>query len=467
MEDIHQSIKTYIVEAAANHYLPLLWKPPLASDDESTRGKKFSFNKTLRSYITRCLFYFDSERFFLSKNLQNADFSYSNNFDWQMLWEVVRSKEEPNLKGINFTGCQFNNDKFHFMNLSGANFSNTTIKYVSFRGTNLSRVNFSKAKFNCAILDEARSITGANFTDADFGLNFLHNLSLKEVNLTNANLGSVSGLKAKNLLEASHLEGIKLPDEFDFDYMNLATLNLSGAIMKKARLNGASLCEAIFREANLSGAELKKSVLTGTDFSNCNLVGANLAHARELSRVNFREADLTKAKLDYIDFSGTNITAAQLLSADSLLEIKIEKTNFTKDELNLIKSKMLRDYKHFFKSNSFDDILTLLVTIESDETHILKLQRDFSLKDYGLTASYADVINYGRKRLVELSKNPSFVPPQPNTDNYEKLQHIFNTPIYNWHSSSFWVTDDNAALALSSILGQASKEVDYQFSPKK
>jgi uncharacterized protein YjbI with pentapeptide repeats len=464
-EEISESIKTYIVEAAENQYLPLLWEQPLDSQDESTQEKKFSFNKMLRSYITRCLFYSESERIFLSKNLQNADFSYANNFDLQVLWGLIFSK--PNLRGINFRGCLFDNTKFSNMDLSRANFSNTTIKYTSFRGTNLSGTNFSKAKFDCSVLGQSSSITGANFTDVDFGLNYLHNLSLKDVNLTKANLKWVLDLKAENLLEASHLEGIKLPDEFNFDYMNLAELNLSGAIMKNARLNGASACRTNFSGANLSSAEFKKSVLYRTDFSNCDLSGADLSHARELTKANFYEADLTKAKLDYVDFSDTNITATQLLSAASLLEIKIEKSNFTKDELNLIKSKMLNDYQNFFKTNSFDEILNLLVKIESDETHTLKIQRDFSLRDYGLTASYSDVINYGRKRLVELSKNPSFAPPQPNTSNYEKLQQIFKASIYNWHSSSFWVADDNAVVALNSILGQASKDVDYQFSPKK
>ncbi|MBA3537798.1 MAG: pentapeptide repeat-containing protein [Tatlockia sp.] len=338
VDEIYESIKATILEAAENQYLPLLWENPIVNDNEITTKSKFSFNKNLRDYISRLLFHKISEQSLIRKNLQNADLSYSNNI---VLWTAFSS--ESNLRGANFKGCLFDNTNFSDKDLSGVNFSNTTIKYVTFRGTNLSRTNFSNANIDCAILGDAKSINGANFTDAVFGLNYIFKLSLMNVNLTNANLKEVLDLHAENLLSASHLQGIKLPENFDFAYMNLSELNLSGAIMLYARLKGASACGTNFSKANLSGASLEKSILYKTDFSDCDLSDADLSHAREVVKANFNGANLTKAKLDYVDFSDTNITAEQLLSADSLLEIRIEKSNFTKEELSFIKSKMLNE----------------------------------------------------------------------------------------------------------------------------
>jgi uncharacterized protein YjbI with pentapeptide repeats len=440
VKKVDPTIRKYILEAAEYQYLPLLWEKPLASDDDST---KQSFNKALQKDIISIIkepipypfaFTEQKEAELLSANLQNADFSYiDDGLNWIPMYPT-------NLRAANFTGCELGFITLNHMDLSATNFTNTKLMHINFIGSNLSKTDCSNVEFDNCKLNGA-NIIGANFSGAIFNSTELSNLNFKNVNFTNADFTSAIGLNAETLLFASHLQGIKLPESFNFEYMNLSELDFSNASMMSVMMD--------------------KTDLSHTNMTNVNLKKSSVGFA------NFYEANLTNATLDYVDFSDTNITAEQLLSAGSLREIKIEKSNFTNEEVNLIKSKMLNDYKDFFKTNRFDDILNLLVEIESDETHTLKIQRDFSLKDYGLTASYSDVINYGRKRLVELSKNLFFEQPEPHSEQYNKLQQIFNAPIYNWHSSSFWVSDDNAAEALKSILGQASEDVDYQFSPKK
>ncbi len=77
------------------------------------------------------------------------------------------------------------------------------------------------------------------------------------------------------------------------------------------------------------------------------------------------------------------------------------------------------------------------------------------------------LINYGRKKLLELSKDPFFLPPLANTATHRNLQLIFNASIYSWHAISFWGKDDNASEALNSILGHGANDIEYQFTPKK
>ncbi len=194
--------------------------------------------------------------------------------------------------------------------------------------------------------------------------------------------------------------------------------------------------------------------------------GTNFHTARSVDLCNFKGTDLTYARLDNVDFRKTNITTEQLLSAGSIVNINIEKSNFTKEELSHIKIKMIQDYKIAFKILSFEELVNLLGDIVRDEKHVLKIQRDFSLNEYGLTASYSDVMNFGRKQLLKLSEEPSFNPPQANNETYNNLCSIFKAPIYSWHAKSFWGKEDNASEALNSILGYGDNVSGYQFTPR-
>lgn len=83
---------------------------------------------------------------------------------------------------------------------------------------------------------------------------------------------------------------------------------------------------------DLSGAMLNGADLEGRDLSNANLVGATLIGAR-LSRVNLSGADLTSANLDRADLGVATFTGANL-SSTILTNVSMGFTTFTRSILN-------------------------------------------------------------------------------------------------------------------------------------
>jgi hypothetical protein len=127
---------------------------------------------------------------------------------------------------------------------------------------------------------------------------------LNGVNLHMANL-SVTDLSGANLSGAG-LSGA-----------DLAGANLSGANLSGANLTGANLSVTNLSRSNLSRAGLSRSNLTGADLTGANLTGANLS-----------EAILTGAILTGANLTGANLSGAALVRA-ILVETKLEHANLT------------------------------------------------------------------------------------------------------------------------------------------
>ena len=103
----------------------------------------------------------------------------------------------------------------------------------------------------------------------------------------------------------------------DLFFARLEGIDLSGAHLSKANLIGAKL-----KDANLSGADLKDAILDGAQLSDANLQGADLTGAM-VGRAQLYNADLTGARLHKALLVWTNLAEANLTNAD-LSETVIE-----------------------------------------------------------------------------------------------------------------------------------------------
>lgn len=101
--------------------------------------------------------------------------------------------------------------------------------------------------------------------------------------------------------------------------LDLAYVQLPGAILNDANLSGASLSGANLVGADLRDAKLFGAILARADLVNANLTGADLSRAHlngaKLSNARLSRADLTSADLNDADLSYTNLTRADLTDA--------------------------------------------------------------------------------------------------------------------------------------------------------
>ncbi|MBD1875060.1 pentapeptide repeat-containing protein [Nodosilinea sp. FACHB-131] len=135
----------------------------------------------------------------------------------------------------------------------------------------------------------------------------LNGAFLSWVNLSWANL---SGAKLFNTnLTSANLVGANLINA------NFSFANLSSASLSWTKLNGASLSGANLSEAKLSGAKLNGANLVGANFSDADLSRANLIDA-DVRGANLTDVDLSEADLSNADLSGANLSGADLSNAD-------------------------------------------------------------------------------------------------------------------------------------------------------
>jgi hypothetical protein len=95
----------------------------------------------------------------------------------------------------------------------------------------------------------------------------------------------------------------------NFEQASLAGAQLESAVLRGARLAGATLWRACLAKAYLPGADLRAASLIGADLHGADLRGACLAEA-ELQEANLIGTDLRGA-----DLRGASVDAAQLHSA--------------------------------------------------------------------------------------------------------------------------------------------------------
>ncbi len=237
----------------------------------------------------------------------------------------------------------------------------------------------------------------------------------------------------------------------DVREINFANRNLENVDLSNIDLNQKSM-----RSTNLTGANL-----TAVNLQNANLIGSILKDT------NLAKAQLVNAKFD----------KNQLLTASSLYQIKIDrktlvKTNrYSDQDVFLLQKKMVSDYKERFSGMNFQEVLVALHALLIDDKHVLRMEGAKNwLSNYGKTDAFSAVIDYGRKRLVDLAKHNQISPLAE--DCRSKLNQIFNQNVYSFSREvAFFGMSNNAKQALQFINNKidniASEEVSYSFMVSK
>lgn len=152
------------------------------------------------------------------------------------------------------------------------------------RGVDLSGIDLHETKFHGATLDDS-NLAQATLTGSHFGNATLIRATLHRANLDRATIQGAHFLRA-NLTEATFV-GASCRDA------DLQETKAAKVVMSGANLEGADLRNADFKGANLSNSMLKHAHLEG-----CDLRGANLYNA-ELTRTAWRGAKIdASTKLD-------------------------------------------------------------------------------------------------------------------------------------------------------------------------
>ena len=101
-------------------------------------------------------------------------------------------------------------------------------------------------------------------------------------------------------------------------------LDLNGAQLFRAKLDGANLTDAIFTGANLEQADLRAAIVIRTRFFGTRLVNADLQEAR--GEALMIEADLSSANLNKADLSDADLLYSTLKDA-KLREARLDRVN--------------------------------------------------------------------------------------------------------------------------------------------
>ena len=259
-------------------------------------------------------------------------------------------------------------------------------------------------------------------------------------------------------------------------YTDLRQINTSNAITISFLLNNASNLEgAMLNGLELTWLDLPSISLKNACFEGCNLINANFQKVINLENTIFSKAKLIDANffnldLSLTDLSGADLTGAKLtgskinkknlLKASSIRDIQIDsetlkKNNYTNGEIIELKQKLVQDYKQYFDScTNIETLCEKLNSLALAEKHVLKIKRT-GIFIYGNTDASAAVINYGRKKLLELveSYSSNQDPLDESTitnlkslqyNDYALLDPVFNKNIYTislWGSAQ---SNDNA-----------------------
>ncbi len=118
--------------------------------------------------------------------------------------------------------------------------------------------------------------------------------------------------------------------------IDLENRDLTGAILNRVNLRGASLMLANLTGADLGGAMLRGAILRRANLTSADLRGANLMFA-SLRGANLRGANLTDASLRFASLRGANLTDADLTGADltdaDLTDANLTRANLTNADL--------------------------------------------------------------------------------------------------------------------------------------
>lgn len=126
------------------------------------------------------------------------------------------------------------------------------------------------------------------------------------------------------------LEGARLNGTVFDPPVPLQGIDLTGALLLKAKLQGIYLAKANMQNAALTGADLSNAILADAQMDNANLAEANLVGAI-LPRAVLSGANLQSVKLEKADLSSADLQGADLRDAD-LTGVSFQGANF-KDAL--------------------------------------------------------------------------------------------------------------------------------------
>jgi len=189
--------------------------------------------------------------------------------------EIQRAREESlNLAGVNLSGVKLKDVILWNANLSKSDLSNAKLAYCRFEDANLEGASLRGADLEMPGFDRAH-MAGADLTNA----------KIKNASVNEADLSNVSA------------QGLKLSTYGGVDFR----ASFAGADLSKSKID-AAIYDSDFRKASFAGAVLKGSQLLGSNFSECDLTGA------DFRETGLQNANLTGAIVDKAKFEGATYT---------------------------------------------------------------------------------------------------------------------------------------------------------------
>lgn len=180
------------------------------------------------------------------------------------------------------------------LNLAGVNLAGVKLKDVIFWNANLSKSDLSDAKLTYCRFEDA-NLEGASLRGADLEMPGFDRAHLSGADLTNAKIKNASVHEAD--LSNVSAQGLKLSTYGGVDFR----ASFAGADLGKAKID-AAIYDSDFRKASFAGAVLKGSQLLGSNFSECDLTGA------DFRETGLQNANLTGAIVDRAKFDGATYT---------------------------------------------------------------------------------------------------------------------------------------------------------------
>lgn len=210
------------------------------------------------------------------------------------------------LPGIDLSGAFLESVDLTGADLSGANLTGAVLAHAKLVGTRFTGAKLDGANLGGATLD------GADLSDAQLEGTILARATIKATSLQRARLRRVDFLEAK-------LEG-----GADFSGVTAVELLFFGVDLRGARFTGADLTKCVFAECKVGGADFSGANLTRASFVTTNADGANFRGAtldgcRFISDSSLVDADLSEASAQRSLFRGVPMTRAKLpgLRADT------------------------------------------------------------------------------------------------------------------------------------------------------
>jgi uncharacterized protein YjbI with pentapeptide repeats len=229
---------------------------------------------------------------FSGASLDNVFFAPSLNYD-------------TTLTGANFSGASLDNVGFLSVDLTGANFSNATSnatspgESVAFYTSTLTKACFIGAQLPGMVMTSDNTLTCADFS---------------HTNLANAHFPSSVKIDTTQPCRTA-FRNVTMPCAFVAQW---GALDLTGAVLTACHtelqgldLSGARMAQAVLDGNDLTGTTWHGAVLTGASFQ-----GATLDNATGLAATTAQPSDLSGAKFNNASLKGVDLSNTLLYGAN-------------------------------------------------------------------------------------------------------------------------------------------------------